>query len=100
MNILCIADRDSGLGFRLTGVETRDVSTKDEASEALDAALSRENIGVIIVTQRCASFIHDRIEDLVYSKKLPLILEVPSRGEPKKKLSAGAMLKKAIGISV
>jgi vacuolar-type H+-ATPase subunit F/Vma7 len=100
MDFFCIADRDSGLGFRLAGVETREVATKEEASAALDAALAKENVGVVIVTHKCAPFIRERIDDITYSKRPPLILEVPSRGEFKTKHAAGAMLKKAIGISV
>jgi vacuolar-type H+-ATPase subunit F/Vma7 len=36
----------------------------------------------------------------MYSKKLPLILAIPSRGVERKKKSVGEVLKKAIGISI
>ena len=100
MNFFCIADSASSLGFKLAGVETREVSARSEALEALKVATTDENVGIILVTQLAASLIEDELEKLMYSKKLPLILEIPSRGEVRKRKSTGEVLKKAIGISI
>ena len=101
MNFFCIADSASSLGFKLAGVETREVSVRSEALEALKVAVSSGGVGVILVTQKVASLIEGEIEELLYSKSLPLVLEIPSRGvETKKPKSVSEILKKAIGISV
>jgi vacuolar-type H+-ATPase subunit F/Vma7 len=101
VNFFCIADSASSPGFKLTGIETREVSARSEALEALKAAVSSEGIGVILVTQKAASLIEAEMEELLYSKSLPLVLEIPSNGmETKKPKSASEILKKAIGISV
>ena len=100
MHFFCIADSASSLGFKLAGVETREVSARSEALEALKVAASTENVGVILVTQKAASLMESELDELMYSKKLPLILEIPSRGEERKRKSVGEVLKKAIGISI
>ena len=100
MNFFCIADRSSSLGFKLAGVETREVSARGEALEALKVAVSYEGVGVILVTRRAASFMEAELDELLYSKSLPLVLEIPSRGTDARVRSAGEILKKAIGISI
>ena len=100
MHFFCIADSASSLGFKLAGVETREVSARSEALEALKVAASSEGVGVILVTQKVASFIEEELDELLYNKSLPLVLEIPSRGVETKTRSVGEILKKAIGISV
>ena len=101
MHFFCIADSASSLGFKLAGVETREVSARSEALEALKVAVSSEGVGVILVTQKAASFVERELDELLYSKSLPLVLEIPSRGvETKRPRSVGEILKKAIGISI
>ncbi|MDD5173311.1 MAG: V-type ATP synthase subunit F [Candidatus Omnitrophota bacterium] len=101
MRFFCIADRASSLGFKLAGVDTREVSVRSEALEALKVAVSSEDVGILLITQKAASFIEGELDELLYSKPLPLVLEIPSRGiDTKKPKTAGEVLKKAIGISI
>ncbi len=100
MHFFCIADSASSLGFKLAGVETREVSARSDALEALKVAASSEGVGVILVTQKAASFIEKELDEMLYSRALPLVLEIPSRGVETKARSVGEVLKKAIGISV
>ncbi|MDD5583602.1 MAG: V-type ATP synthase subunit F [Candidatus Omnitrophica bacterium] len=100
MTFFCIADKDSSVGFKLSGIETREVSTRSDALEALRVALATENIGVILITEKITTFINEEIEELTYQRQLPLILKIPSRGLASKSTGMGEFLKKAIGISV
>jgi len=100
MRFFCIADKDSSLGFRLAGVETREVSTKAEAQEAFQVALATDDVGILVITQKAANLIREEIEDYVYQKQLPLILEIPSRGTEGISQDINEFLRKAIGISV
>lgn len=100
MHFFCIADSASSLGFKLAGVETREVSARSEALEALKVAVSSEGVGVILVTQKAASFIGAELDELLYSRSLPLVLEIPSNGVETKSKSTGEILKKAIGINI
>ncbi len=100
MHFFCIADSASSLGFKLAGVQTREVSARSEALAALKIAASSEGVGIILVTQKAASFIEKELDEMLYSKSLPLVLEIPSCGVETKTRSVGEVLKKAIGISV
>jgi len=100
MTFFCIADKESGLGFRLAGVDTREVSSRSEALEALKVALATEEAGVLLVTERAASFLKAELSNLMYRNQRPLILELPSRGEAPKRRSVGDYLKDIIGVSV
>lgn len=99
MNFFCIADKESSLGFKFSGVETREISTKAEALEAFNVALAVENVGIIIITEKAASLIRERLNQFLYNEELPLIVEVPSRGPVKKRKSVSESLKEIIGIS-
>lgn len=100
MIFFCIADKDSSLGFRFSGIDTREVSTHSESLEALRVTLAMENVGVIIITEKAADFIRAEVDELIYQQNLPLILEIPSRGKTRRKKSIGEFLRQAIGVSV
>jgi len=100
MNFFCIADKESSLGFRLTGVETREVSSRSDGLEALKVALAIEDVGVLLVTEKAALFLRNELDSLMYRNQKPLILELPSRGMVTKRKSVGDYLKDIIGVSV
>jgi len=100
MTFFCIADKESSLGFRLAGIETMEVSSRSDSLEALKIALATEEAGVLLVTEKAASFLRNELNNLMYKNQRPLILELPSRGSSAKKKSVGDYLKDAIGVSV
>jgi vacuolar-type H+-ATPase subunit F/Vma7 len=100
MTFFCIADKESGLGFRLAGIETREVTTKPEAIEALRVARLTKDVGIILITEKAASFVRDQIEEHISEEPIPLVLEVPSRGEIRKRKSAAELLKELVGIGI
>ncbi len=100
MTFFCIADKESALGFRFAGIETRDVASRNEAREALSVATAVPDVGVILVTEKVSSLIREEVDALLYERELPLILEIPSRGEVRAKRSIAEFVKRAIGISI
>ncbi|MDP2980872.1 MAG: V-type ATP synthase subunit F [Candidatus Omnitrophota bacterium] len=100
MTFFCITDKESSIGFRLAGVNTREVSSRSDGLEALKAALATEEAGVLLVTEKAASFLRQELNNLMYKNQLPLILELPSRGGSAKRRSVGDYLKDIIGVSV
>lgn len=100
MTFFCITDKESSIGFRLAGVDTREVSSRSDCLEALKVALATEEAGVILVTEKAASFLRQELNNLMYKNQLPLILELPSRGGSAKRRSVGDYLKDIIGVSV
>lgn len=100
MNFFCIADKDSSLGFKLSGIETQEAVTRQEALEGLRVAAATEGVGVIIITSKIYSLIKDEADEIGRKNQFPLILEIPSRGETRRGKSSGDLLKELIGISV
>lgn len=100
MKFFCICDKDSGLGFRLAGIETRDVSSRSEALEALRVARATKEVGIIIITDKAASYIKKEVKFQITENPIPLILEVPSRGEKPQRRSAAELLKELAGIGI
>ncbi len=100
MNFFCIADKDSSLGFRLAGLETREVSSQAEALEALRVARATSGVGVVIITDKAAAYIKEEGKGSSRENSLPLILEVPSRGEKPKRKSAAELFRELAGLGV
>jgi V/A-type H+-transporting ATPase subunit F len=100
MRFFCIADRDSSLGFRLAGIETKEIVTKNDALEALKAVFLNKEIGVVLITEKISSLIREEISFFLQQNQLPLILELPSRGEFKKRKNVNEFLKETMGMSV
>lgn len=100
MKFFCIADKDSSLGFKFSGMETREVATKPQAHEALQVALSAEGIGIIVITEKAASLIREEVDEITFSQDLPLIIEIPSRGSTKTTKSVTDSLRHVIGVGI
>ena len=100
MNFFCIADKDSSLGFKLSGIETREAVTKQEALEGLRVAVATDGVGIIVITSKIYDLIKAEADEISGKNQFPLVLEIPSRGEVRKGKSAGDLLKTLIGISV
>jgi V/A-type H+-transporting ATPase subunit F len=70
---------DTRAGMRLAGIEGVVVHTKAEVDEALDKAVEMENLGIILITEKLAALIPERMSALKLSKSLPLVVEIPDR---------------------
>jgi V/A-type H+/Na+-transporting ATPase subunit F len=100
MIFLCIADKDSSLGFKLSGVQTLEVGNRAEALEALRLGRANKDAGVILVTDKAAEYISDEIKSHVRDNPIPLVLKIPSRGQKPQRKSAAELLKELVGIGV
>ncbi|MCX7927776.1 MAG: V-type ATP synthase subunit F [Candidatus Omnitrophica bacterium] len=100
MKFFCIADIDSALGFKLVGVETRIVQNKEEAQEALRLAKITPGVGIILITSKVAEMIPDLLKIRIKDEPMPLVLEIPSRGQIKKQPSVAVLLKELAGANL
>jgi vacuolar-type H+-ATPase subunit F/Vma7 len=100
MTFFCIADKESSLGFKLSGITTMEVSTRLEALEALRVAKATKDVGVILITEKAAAQIREEVKGHITEKPIPLILEVPSRGQTPRRKSAAELLKELAGIGI
>ena len=102
MEIGVVGDFATVTGFRLAGVkETYEVEEPGAAVESLKK-LMREDIGLIIITERLADQIRDEIEVLTEGKAFPLIVEIQDKQGPieGKVDPIMALIKKAVGVEI
>ena len=101
MKFYVIADENTVTGFGLVGIEGEAVETPGEAREALGKAFESPDIGIIIVTERIASEIREEMEEFIFGKTFPLIIEVPDRKGPvEDRISIREMVNAAVGVKV
>jgi vacuolar-type H+-ATPase subunit F/Vma7 len=80
-----IGDSDMITGFRLVGVEGIEVTSVDEASQALNKALGRADLAIIIISEEFSTQpqLHEMIDKVRLGRRNPLIVELPgSKGKP------------------
>ncbi len=101
MKFHVIADENTVTGFKLVGLEGEVVESTDEAREALEKAFSSSEIGIIIITEKVASAIPEEIEDFIFGRTFPLIIEIPDRtGSLEDRVSIRQMVRSAVGVKV
>ena len=80
-----IGDNDMITGFRLVGVEGAEATSVDEAEQALNKALARSDLAIIIISEEFSTQtqLHDIIDKVRRERRNPLIVELPgSKGKP------------------
>lgn len=103
MNFFILGDEDVVLAFRFAGIEGIVAETKDEVSLHFDKICQKEygEIGVLIITEKNALMLEDRLIDWQLSGNYPLIVEVPDiEGHIEGKITMLESIRKAIGLSV
>jgi len=101
MKYFVLGDEDTVLGFGLAGVQGKVVKDAEEADLAFNEALSLHDIGIIIITERVAAMIRNRVEAYMFSEQFPLLVEIPDRnGHLQNRLAIKELAAKAIGIKL
>lgn len=98
--VAIIGDKDSILAFKAIGIEVFETDNSEHAKKLIDR-LSKDNYGVIYITEQTASQIEETINR--YTKMItPIIVLIPSSqgslGIGKKKI--GDNVQKAIGMNI
>jgi V/A-type H+-transporting ATPase subunit F len=95
-----IGDSDMITGFRLVGVEGIEVTSIDEAWQALNKALARSDLAIIIISEEYSTLpqLHETIDKVRSERRNPLIVEVPgSRGKPSE-IRMSDLISKTLGV--
>lgn len=101
MEYFVIGDEDTVLGFGMVGVRGRHVNNERGAHAALDEALEDTEVGVLIITERVAEMVRQRVDTLLFSEDFPLVVEIPDRGgRMPERPTLRRMVNDAIGINV
>ncbi len=80
MRYYVIGDEDTVLGLGMVGVQGQIVRNSDEAKEAFQMAMADREIGIVIITERAAKLIRQIVDKFIFTRDLPLIVEIPDRG--------------------
>ena len=100
MKFYCVGDEDTVRGFRLAGVEGRTAATAEEAGEAVSEAAAKADCGVLILSQRLASLIRPRVDEL-RARDRPLIVEIPGPDGPLPgRKSLREFVQEAVGVGI
>jgi vacuolar-type H+-ATPase subunit F/Vma7 len=97
-----IGDSNMIVGFRLVGVEGSEVKSVDEASQALNKALERNDLAIIIINEEFSTQtqLQETINQVRRERRNPLIVELPgSNGKPRE-TRLPDLISKILGVSV
>ncbi|MGB9597050.1 MAG: V-type ATP synthase subunit F [Candidatus Poribacteria bacterium] len=101
MKIFVIGDEYTILGYKLVGIQGAIVHNSQDASDALNKALSDPEIGIILITQRIASGIRAMVDSAKLEMTTPVVLEIPDRKGPVEgRESTMDVVQRLIGIRV
>ena len=80
MRTMLISDNnDTLVGMRLGGVKSVLASNREEVIEAIEFALSKEEVGILIVAERVFDMAKAELLDIRMNRRTPLIVEIPDR---------------------
>lgn len=103
MKVSVIADRETVNGFALTGIkDLYAVDNREEAKKALADVMQDSDMGVVIITERYALYLHDDIRRWREEKPLyPLIVEVQDKkGRIEREDPIRMLIKRAVGLDI
>jgi V/A-type H+-transporting ATPase subunit F len=100
MSIYVIGDQNTILGFSLIGIKGRVVGTTDEAHEALNEALQRREIEMVLITQQWATQLRDEVSQLRMTLTEPILLEIPGSEPAPAGPSLRELVESAVGIEL
>ena len=102
MKFFLISDNvDTQTGMRFAGIEGVVVHEEEEVRRELTGAMEREDIAVILMTEKLVSLCPDIVYDLKLNRKQPLIFEIPDRhGNGRTKDSITRYVQDAIGVKL
>lgn len=97
-----IGDDDMIVGFRLVGVEGTQASTVEQAKAALHKALTRTDIGIIILSEAFSgdASIREEVDKIRQERVSPLIVELPGSKGTSNKVPLSAVISKILGIKI
>ena len=70
---------DTIVGMRLAGITGVLVHEDEEVKKALTDAMAREDVAVILMTEKLVKLCPDLVYDLKLNRQRPLIVEIPDR---------------------
>ncbi len=98
MKVLAIGNRIFITSFQMAGIEGIDVQTPKEALSRINQIHSRNEVGLILLSDDMGKQIRLGLARILSVKPIPLIFELPSPGSTKEKVDYRALLKQILGV--
>ena len=97
-----IGDSDMITGFRTVGIEGAEANSVEEASQALNKALARNDLAIIIVSEEFSTQpqIQETIEKTRSERKNTLIIELPGSKAKTSQVHMSSLMSKTLGIRI
>ena len=100
MKLSALVDKDTAIGLRLSGLKDIYIAEED-ASKKWDEIIKRDDIGIIIITEKIAEEIKNRLYTFRMKKTIPIIVEIPDKyGKITHIDYISNLIKKAVGIEI
>ena len=92
---------DTQIGMRLAGIDSVIVHQKDEMVKTLDEVMGRQDVGIVVITEKLMSLCPELIYEYKLKVKKPLIVEIPDRhGSDTISNSISRYIVQSIGIKI
>ena len=97
-----IGDNDMITGFRLVGVEGEEATSTDEAQEALNKALGRSDIGIILISEAFLvdPSLRNEVDKIRQERVSPLIVGIPGSKSPATTTQLSDIISKILGVKM
>jgi len=103
MKIVAVGDIDTVTGMQLAGIrDTRVVVDREQVAKTLREFSQREDVGVILITERLAAEVQEQIARIQEEKTYPIIVEIPDKkGKLETETSTlRELVKRAVGVEL
>lgn len=72
-------NKDTLVGLQIAGIKGTYAPTKEAILKALETVRNDKEVGIIVLTEKAASMIPEKIKEIKLAKSYPLIVEIPDR---------------------
>lgn len=102
MRFYLLSDNDDTLvGMRLSGIEGEVLHEETETRQRLLEVMEREDVGVVLMTNKLINLCPELVYDLKLNRKRPLIVEVTDRhGAGQLSDAITRYVREAVGINI
>jgi V/A-type H+/Na+-transporting ATPase subunit F len=95
-----IGDQNMVTGFKLAGVEGLEVTSAEQASQALAKALKRSDVALIVVSEEFSGDLRKQIDEARRNPLASLIVEVPGRFGSSGEVTMSDLVSKTLGVRI
>ncbi len=99
MKVYCVGSEEVVKGLALIGIEGTATTDAQEAERAVEAVLNQPEVGLLVISERLAMPLKEKLTGWAFAHRQPLILEIPDEQGPVSKHSAVlSLVMEAVGL--